>query len=156
MNMAHKRIIFTFLIGLLGLSAAALFSTSPAGAAALPPRPTPGPTPTALPVVVGGQPGQGAAIELRALGAESTWWIVVQWQDTQKNWNTVAGWQGIFDEIKSGVGSKLWWVAPADLGKGPFRWAVYSAKNGQLLAVSDAFRLPAQAKTKTIISVSVP
>ena len=104
--MTHKRIILTFLVGLLGLSAATLFFTSTAGAAALPPRPTPGPTPTAIPVVVGGQPGQGAAIELRVPGAESAWWIVVQWQDTQKNWNTVAGWQGIFDEIKSDVGSK--------------------------------------------------
>jgi len=128
-----------------------LFSASPASAA-LPPRPTPGPTP----VVISGQPGQGAAIELHVPAAQATWWTVVQWQDAQKNWNTVTGWQGSFDEIKSGAGSKLWWVAPADLGKGPFRWVIYSAKGGQLLAASEAFRLPAQSKTKTVVTVSVP
>jgi hypothetical protein len=107
-------------------------------------------------MIVGGQPGQGAGIELRVPAARSDWWTVVQWQDAQKNWNTVTGWQGSFDEIKSGVGSKLWWVAPADLGKGPFRWAIYSAKGGQLLAASEDFNLPARSKTKTVVTVSVP
>jgi hypothetical protein len=150
--MTLKRLIWMLSIGLLGLWTLTLVSTSTVGAAALPPRPTPGPTP----VVITGQPGQGAAIELHVPAAQSTWWTIVQWQDAQKNWNTVTGWQGIFDEIKSGVGSKLWWVSPADLGKGPFRWAIYSTKDGQLLAASEAFSLPARSKTRTVVTAAVP
>jgi|GEM_PF-3295802 len=150
--MTSKRLILMLSGGLLGLWALTIVSVSSAGAAALPPRPTPGPTP----VVITGQSGQGAAIELHVPGAKSSWWTTVQWQDTHKNWNTVLGWQGIFDEITSGAGSKLWWVAPADLGKGPFRWAVYDAKGGQLLAASEAFNLPAHSKTKTVVTVAVP
>jgi len=150
--MTFKRLILTLLIGLVGLWTLTLFSTLPANAGPLPPRPTPGPTP----VVIIGQVGQGAAIELHVLAARSTWWTVVQWQDAQKNWNTVAGWQGIFDEIKAGIGTKLWWVVLTDLGKGPFRWAIYESKGGKLLAVSEAFNLPAQSRTKTVITVGMP
>lgn len=150
--MTFKRLILTLLIGLVGLWTLTLFSTSTANAGPLPPRPTPGPTS----VIIIGQAGQGAAIELHVPAAQSTWWTVVQWQDAQKNWNTVAGWQGIFDEIKVGTGTKLWWVALTDLGKGPFRWAIYESKGGKLLAVSEAFNLPAQSRTKTVITVEVP
>lgn len=150
--MTLKRLILMLLVGLVGLWTLTLFSTTTVSAGALPPRPTPGPTP----VIVSGQPGQGASIELHVPAARSSGWTAVQWQDAQKNWNTVTGWQGTFDEIKSGVGSKLWWVAPADLGKGPFRWAIYSAPGGQLLAASEAFNLPARSKTKTIVTVSMP
>ncbi|CAG0931222.1 hypothetical protein TFLX_02046 [Thermoflexales bacterium] len=149
--MTPKRLIWMLFIGLLGLWSLTLFSTSTASAGPLPPRPTPGSTP----VVVSGQAGQGAAIEVQVSGARSTWWLAVQWQDVQKNWHTVMGWQGSFDEITTGSGSKLWWVAPADLGKGPFRWAIYAAKDGQLLAVSEAFDLPAKARTKLIMQVDV-
>ena len=149
--MTPKRLILMLAGGLLGLWTLTLFSVSTVSAA-LPPRPTPGPTP----VVISGQPGQGGSIELHVPAAQSAWWTVVQWQDAQKNWNTVLGWQGIFDEIRSGVGSKLWWVAPADLGKGPFRWAIYSANGGELLAASGSFNLPAQSKTKTVVTVAVP
>ena len=150
--MTPKRFSVMLLVGLLGLWTLTLFSATPASAGSLPPRPTPGPTP----VVVTRQSGQGASIELHAPAAHSTWWTAVQWQDAQKNWNTVTGWQGSFDNIKEGVGSKLWWVAPADLGKGPFRWAIYDMKGGRLLAASEAFELPARARTKTIVTVSVP
>ena len=150
--MTFKRLILTLLIGLVGLWTLTLFSTLPANAGPLPPRPTPRPTS----VVIIGQVGQGAAIELHVPAARSTWWTVVQWQDAQKNWNTVAGWQGIFDEIKAGIGTKLWWVVLTDLGKGPFRWAIYESKGGKLLAASEAFNLPAQSRTKTVITVGVP
>ncbi|HSD82487.1 MAG TPA: hypothetical protein VLG46_01435 [Anaerolineae bacterium] len=150
--MTLKRLILMLLVGLIGLWSLTLFSTSTVSAGPLPPRPTPGPTP----VIVGGQPGQGASIELHASTARPSWWIAVQWQDTQKNWNTVTGWQGSFDEIKSGEGTKLWWVAPADLGKGLFRWVIYEAKDAKLLAASEAFYLPARSKTKTVVTVAVP
>lgn len=150
--MTPKRLILMLSSGLVWLWTLTIVSTSTVGAAALPPRPTPGPTP----VIIAGQAGQGAGIELHVPGAQSNWWTVVQWQDAQKNWNTVTGWQGSFDEIKSGAGTKLWWVAPADLGKGPFRWVIYSAQGGQQLAASEAFNLPARSKTKTVMTVSVP
>lgn len=149
--MTLKRLILLLSVGLLGLWVLTLFSVSTASAA-LPPRPTPGPTP----VAITGQPGQGATIELQVPAAQANWWTTVQWQDAQKNWHTVTGWQGSFDAIKSGAGSKLWWVAPVDLGKGPFRWTISAAPGGQLLATSEAFNLPAQSKTKTVVTVSVP
>ena len=40
-------------------------------------------------------------------------------------------------------GLVTWWVAPADLGKGPFRWQLFDAEGGSLLAVSEAFTLSA-------------
>jgi hypothetical protein len=150
--MTFKRLILMLLVGLVGLWTLPLFSTSTANAGPLPPRPTPGPTP----VAIIGHVGQGAAIELHVPAARSTWWTVVQWQAAQKNWNVVAGWQGIFDEIKTGTGTKLWWVAPTDLGKGPFRWAIYESKGGKLLAASEAFTLPAQSRTRMVITVGVP
>ena len=150
--MTSNRFNVMLLVGLLGLWMFTLFSVTTASAGSLPPRPTPGLTP----VAITGQPGQGAFIELHAPAAHSAWWTAVQWRDAQKNWNTVTGWQGSFDEITAGVGSKLWWVAPADLGKGPFRWAIYDMKGGRLLAASEAFDLPARSKTKTIVTLPVP
>ena len=35
-----------------------------------------------------------------------------------------------------------WWVALADLGKGPFRWQVFDGEGGHALTVSEAFTLP--------------
>ncbi len=150
--MTFKRLMLWMGVGLLGLLTLTLFSAATVSAGSLPPRPTPGPTP----VVIGGQPGQGALIELHVSAAQPRWWTVVQWQDAQRNWNTVTGWQGSFDTIISGVGYKLWWVAPADLGKGPFRWAIYDSKGGRLLAASEAFNLPTQSRTKTVVTVQVP
>ena len=149
--MKSKRLMM-LVIGLLSLWTLTLFSTLTASAGSLPPRPTPGPTP----VVISGQPGQGAGIELHVSAAHSTWWTVVQWQDAQKNWHTVTGWQGSFDTITSGVGSKVWWVATTDLGKGPFRWAIFANQGGQLLAASQPFDLPARSRTQTVVTVQVP
>ncbi len=150
--MTFKRLLLLMGIGLLGLWTLTLFSASTASAGSLPPRPTPGPTP----VVIRGQSAQGAAIELDVSAAHWAWWTEVQWQDAQKNWNTVTGWQGSFDTIVSGVGSKVWWVATTDLGKGPFRWAIFAAKGGPLLAASQPFNLPARSRTRTVVTVQVP
>lgn len=74
-------------------------------------------------------------------------WTVVQWQDNLGDWHDVLGWQGHLDDIEVGeaghvVGEKRWWVAPADLGTGPFRWLVYQRQDGRLLATSASFHLP--------------
>ena len=149
--MTPKRLILMLSIGLLGLLAFALFSTATVSAGPLPPRPTPGPTP----VIIVGRPTQGALIELHASAAQPTWWLVVQWQDEPKNWNTVTGWQGSFDSIDAGTGVKTWWVAPSDMGTGPFRWAIFDAKGGKLLATSAAFNLHFQKGTKIVSTVHV-
>jgi hypothetical protein len=83
-------------------------------------------------------PPAGGAITLRAYPVEPGSWTVVQWQDAQGGWHDVEGWQGTFDRENQ----VAWWVAPDDMGKGPFRWAVYPSRGGQLLATSDSFYLP--------------
>lgn len=142
----------------MGLLAGTLFLgvmlawSSPSAAAGLPPRPTPGPTAVGVPASSG---TPGAAIELQATQADRSWWTAVQWQDAEQNWNTVAGWQGGFDRVTEGLGTKTWWVAAPDLGKGPFRWVIYDGQGGTLLAASAGFNLPDRARTKTVTQLTV-
>jgi hypothetical protein len=114
-------------------------SLAQAAVPALPPRPTPV-LPTSTPMVSG--PSGWAVLELRARPAAAGLWTVVQWQDRLGGWHDVEGWRGTFDEINSGVGNKVWWVARANFDTGPFRWAIYRSPNGALLATSSTFRLP--------------
>jgi hypothetical protein len=138
---------------------------SPTLAFALPPRPTPQPTvaPAPLPGVA------GTPIELRvefphawpwtSVGWQDLW-TVVQWQDARGAWHGVEGWQGTLDDVVSGeggaiVGRKGWWVAQADLGKGPFRWIVSRGKGGQTLATSPPFYLPGTNGVGVTVQVSL-
>jgi hypothetical protein len=66
----------------------------------------------------------------------------VQWQNVYGVWHDVTGWQGTFDTITAGVGTKLWWVAEKDFGSGPFRWVVYRNPGGAVVATSAPFYLP--------------
>lgn len=152
-----SRSVGLLLGGGLCLALLIMLSIPSAQAADLPPRPTPVPTPIPQATSIPGAAtsSSGAFIELQVPGAHSTWWTTIQWQDTAAAWITVTGWQGSFDTISSGIGHKLWWVAPADLGKGPFRWAVYDSKGGQLLATSEPFDLPAKARIKIIVQAAV-
>jgi hypothetical protein len=120
----------------------------------LPPRPvTPTPYPHEKPGTGAGSAGQaGAWIELHChLPAQSLsiygpeLWTAVQWQDTGGGWHGVEGWRGTLDEVVSGVGKKVWWVAERDFGTGPFRWSVRHGYGGELLAVSESFTLPGAA-----------
>ena len=77
-------------------------------------------------------------------------WTAVQWQDANKAWHTVEGWQGRFNPD----GMVTWWVAPADLGKGPFRWQVFDAEGGHALAVSESFTLPIGNGQVVVVSAS--
>ena len=64
-------------------------------------------------------------------------WTVVQWQD-ETGWHDVEGWQAPPQE--SWV---IWNVEEKDLGKGPFRWAVFEGQErGESVALSDEFYLP--------------
>jgi sporulation protein YlmC with PRC-barrel domain len=69
-------------------------------------------------------------------------WTIVQWQDGLDDWQDVEGWQGTLDEVSDNVGKKVWWVAEASFGKGPFRWVIYQQQAGTWLATSEPFYLP--------------
>jgi hypothetical protein len=142
-------------IGAIGLLAPA----AQAAPSALPPRPTP-PVSPALPPRPEPVPDAhstsapaptGGYIELDVQMGEAwaeggvPWqalWTVVQWQDRLGNWHDVEGWQGTPDRADSEECKKVWWVARADLGKGPFRWVVYQRRGAKLLAQSESFDLP--------------
>ena len=128
--------------------------------ASMPPRPSipspvppPGPTSSLV---------DGGLIELRAqFISERLWdkvhwqdlWVVVQWQDRSGDWHNVEGWQGTFDEFNDSVGKKIWWVAKADFDKGPFRWAIYQGKEGNLLVPTELFYLPCSVDEIVIVEV---
>jgi hypothetical protein len=152
--MLHQHTLRTrmlMMIGLLsGLVLILLFSVpTPSAVQALPPRPTP--VPTAIPTVVPlTYARQGGLIELHVQPSQANVWTVIQWQDAKGQWHDVDGWQGALNGD-----SQLWWVAPADLGKGPFRWQVYQSRRGQLLAESKNFTLPGLKRETIRIEVSM-
>ncbi len=133
----------------------------------LPPRP-PTPTPTATPAPP--HPPRpappGATIELQA-HFPATWpwdeahwqsvWTVVQWQDGLGEWHDVEGWQGTPDDVTVDGGEvtarKRWWVAEADLGKGPFRWVACAGRGGRRLGTSKLFDLPGSVGAVTTVAV---
>ena len=124
-----------------------LVAWPPRSAMALPPRPTPQPQSTARPTVAR---STGGYIELTVstdASAPADLRTVVQWQDVSGAWHDVEGWQGAFDEGNK----KTWWVAKADFGKGPFRWAV--TQGCAMLASSETFYLP--TVTGQVVDVSV-
>ena len=75
----------------------------------------------------------------------------------------VEGWQGGLDGVRLGVGDpptgeKTWCVAADDMDAGPFRWVVYRARGGRLLATSETFYLPRSigATTTVVVSLRAP
>ena len=115
-----------------------------AAPSALPPRPAVL-TPSALPprpvvltsTPLPSEPPVGGYLELRIQAAPVGLWSIVQWQDRSGGWHDVEGWKGTLDEGNR----KVWWVARAELGKGPFRWLAFDL-NGKLLGTSKSFYLP--------------
>lgn len=146
------------------MAVAAMPALTPRAQADLPPRQptsTPTPKPTSRPT--------GAQIVLSAR-FPATWpWAgahwqtvktVVQWQSAEGKWYDVEGWRGELDSVAvddSGVvtGKKVWWVASANLGEGPFRWMVYRGDGKKLLAQSEPFDLPSKAGGVTLVEVSL-
>lgn len=106
--------------------------------ASLPPRPTL--TPTTPP---------WARIVLQAGPAYNGAWSVVQWQGGDGVWHDVEGWRSPVH-----AGEVRWRVTAKDFNTGPFRWAVYDAAGGQLLAVSEAFTLPGAAYAEVQVTVT--
>jgi len=125
-----------------GLLTLGLWSSAYAASAALPPRPTP--APIAIPA-----PRYGGLIVLTIDAPVSGLWTTVEWQDALGGWHLVEGWQGILDEGDV----KVWWVAPEDFGKGPFRWVVYQARGGPVWGTSASFFLPERSQTKVEVNI---
>src|SRR5512143_1602836 len=128
---------WTVLIGLLCslVMTMSLLTPNQTSVQALPPRPTPATvTPTAAP---SSYVREGGLIELHVHPLQTGLWTLIQWQDARGQWHDVDGWQGTLDGDL-----QVWWVAPRDFGKGPFRWQVYRSYGGSLLATSQAFSLP--------------
>jgi len=143
-------ILVTGVIGALLI--ALLPALAQAAPSALPPRPTPVSTPTPIPT----QPAPpiapvGGTITLYASPVRPEMWTIIQWQDAWGDWHDVEGWQGTFNE-ESQV---IWWVAPADLDTGPFRWTICESKGGDLLAFSESFYLPASAGRSVRVEVTL-
>jgi len=98
----------------------------------------PGNTSASTPLAL--QNKTGAYIQLnlanasRFIGAT----VVVQWQDSKRQWQDVPGWRSM-------LGTKVlkWWVSPKDFGAGPFRWVVL--RNKAIVAQSQPFTLPKRA-----------
>jgi len=115
----------------------------PTGQATPVPTATPQATATSAPVPPAPpSPPRGGFITLRVLSAHAEMWTMVQWQNEWDNWYDVTGWQGTFDEITYGVGTKTWWVAKEDFGTGPFRWVVHESVGEAVVATSETFYLP--------------
>ena len=133
------------------------------------PSPTPTVTPTQEPTPSATAPspapdGKGGIIQLlvRPVSDEQptarqwqTLWTIVQNQDTRGEWQDVQAWQGTLDEVKAAQGIKSWWVAPENLGEGPFRWQVYERRAGSLLATSESFYLPAEVDQIVQVRMSI-
>ena len=124
-------------LAVLFLLASLLMSSGRTAAAEPPPRTPVSATQTAQ--AANAAPGV-AAIMLRAPGAPSTAWTVVQWQDGLGGWHDVDGWRGDLDAGQQ----KVWWVLGKDFNTGPFRWVVYDQRDGKVWAISEPFTLPAR------------
>lgn len=153
-----------------GLPPRPTIQTTPTSTGDMPPRPTAQMTPTGMPSVAPSSvplptvttmadlplPPSGGLIILTAQAnhqISGSLWTIVQWQDLEGRWHTVEGWQGAFNEQRQ----VIWWVAPEDLGKGPFRWVVYETSTGnEVLTVSGTFFLPVNSGESNLIEVLLP
>lgn len=148
-----------------------LFVTVQAGD--LPPRgggdlPTPTPTPRVTPVAAAAVPAPGSRLQLHmTYGDNWAWesmawqevWTVVEWGDGQ-NWFVVEGWRGSLDSIDQQadgrwMSQKEWWVGVENLNTGPFRWVIYNREDGDVLATSEPFNLPARSGETMVIEQMV-
>jgi len=154
------RWLASMLVLCLGLGLLSTWSLGVSASTDLPPRPQPCATRTPLPPSA----PAGATLALHATFPEArdvqtvnwrTLWTAVQWQDAAGDWHTVTGWQGNFDYLlpqdNRFFGLKTWWVAPQDMRTGPFRWVVYEQRDGEILATSESFYLPASPRSQKII-----
>ncbi len=126
-----------FIMGLLLLLGSAVAMAAEQGLPPRPPAPTSTPTPPSI---------RGAFLLLETTPSIPGRLSDLQWQDVFGGWHDVNGWRGETEPD----GTKLWWVAPRDMGTGPFRWRLYDLDGEEVIAVSPAFHLP-EATGATIV-----
>ncbi|MCB8966751.1 MAG: hypothetical protein R3E31_29535 [Chloroflexota bacterium] len=114
--------------------------------------PVPGEEPTATPIPQVVQENvhvAGGFIHLQVDGGKTNMWTEVQWLAGDGNWYTVDGWRGNVLPDNSVV----WYVGTDQIGATAwFRWNLFDYEGGQLLATSDAFKLPGA----TMQTITVP
>ena len=130
-------IIILAVFGLFSMISTTVFAGGDDG---LPPRP-PTPTPTATPTSPS-TTNEGGIIILHVANPPTDLQTTVQWRDGSGSWHNVEGWRGTLNAANF----IPWWVAPSDLGKGPFRWHVTSYSTG-IEVTSDSFTLPWKNET---------
>lgn len=70
-------------------------------------------------------------------------WVAVQWLDASGAWRTVTGWQGNIANTKDNkVQFQQWAVLDNAYGQGPFRWVIYTERDGSVWGVSPSFNMP--------------
>ena len=121
--------------------------------------PTPVPMPTARPTEAPSASGQskesvdGGFIRLTIDPLRAGIWTQVQWLAGDGNWYDVNGWGGHLTSNND----VLWYVGKDHLGAEPsFRWQVYDAEGGSLLATSSEFHLPQRAREIIHVSAMLP
>jgi hypothetical protein len=87
-------------------------------------------------------PAPGGTIILYVHTSQTGLASVVQWEDGLGNWHDVDGWRSELTWLTSYVFFQPWWVAPKDLGTGPFRWLIYNPKTGKTVGTTNSFYLP--------------
>jgi hypothetical protein len=164
MIMKRKNSELWIIPGLLALILPVLFFFSLTSASvdgSLPDRP-PTATPVGVPgsgddstatpapqVVQGNAHVEGGFICLQLSGGKPGLWTEVQWLAGDGNWYNVDGWRGNVLPDNSVV----WYVGVENIGATAwFRWSIFDREGGQLLATSDAFKLPGA----TMQTITVP
>lgn len=149
--MQPSRILFLILSLFLALASLVWLAgvTTPVQAGAtLPPRELPTPEEDDDDDDNGPASPVGAYISLQAGAVPAGAWSVVQWQDSNGDWQMVEGWQG------PAASNTRWWVAAKDFGRGPFRWAILSGPGGAVLEASSPFTLPQQPNETVFTSIA--
>ncbi len=165
------RIVVAFGMVLLLFVVAMAFGQLTSAEGDLPPRdagvPTATPVPEELVESNASFLPEGGTIEMEAAFSDNWPWDSMMWQDLWlevewadgDTWYKVDGWRGNFDSIDQEddvwTGHKAWWVAQHDLGKGPFRWVVYTHEDGDVLATSENFDLPTDRGQMTMVPVEL-
>ena len=147
------------MIGVALFTIALMIQSSQVAAVSYPLRPTFPPLPTATPTpppTTRTPPPPGAYIELHLRPPDPALWTVVEWQDGLGQWHRVDGWQGPIDGVRDGVGTKRWWLSATLFGRGLFRWVALSRVEGEPLAVSAPFTLPAGIDVTAVVTLTVP
>jgi len=111
------------------------------------PLPPPQSEPTQPGTVYTGSTDRGAWIELNIMPAVETYWTEIEWIDGTGMWHPVEGWQG-----HSTQGMVRWFMRPAEFGKGPFHWQIYTQDRNRLIATSNTFYLPTEQFGVTLVS----